>query len=73
MNVQLPKRGDNLSDTSDEIVIIGYEEQAQKARDEILAIVNDLVSQFYMWCMGVKMLCAEGWNFFNSFWYKFVL
>lgn len=43
VNIQLPKRGDNLAETSDEIVIIGYEDKANKARDEILAIVNDLV------------------------------
>ncbi|CAL8135568.1 unnamed protein product [Orchesella dallaii] len=45
VNVQLPKRSDSLSETSDEIIIIGYELQANKARDEILAIVNDLVER----------------------------
>lgn len=43
VNVQLPKRSDSLAETSDEIVIIGYEEQANKARDEILSIVNEIV------------------------------
>jgi len=42
VNIQLPKRGDPDEDI---IIIHGYEEHANQAREEILAIVNELVER----------------------------
>jgi polyribonucleotide nucleotidyltransferase len=40
VNIQLPRRGDQDQDI---ITITGYEEQANQAKDEILAIVDEQV------------------------------
>jgi len=44
VNIQLPRKNEPDQDI---ITITGYEDAANQARDEILSIVNALVSNFY--------------------------
>jgi polyribonucleotide nucleotidyltransferase len=45
VNIQLPRKGE---DEQDVIIIQGYEIDANKARDEILGIVNEMVHTYVM-------------------------